>query len=90
MAGATGSADPGQRAVCRCSLDLTFVPLLNGWRAHGSDDGETAIGSVILLDVPDMGAARAFMEKEPFCSNGVYQNVTFHRWRFGRVMDRFK
>jgi uncharacterized protein YciI len=55
-----------------------------------TDDGETAVGSVVLLDVPDMGAARAFMEEEPFYSKGVYQDVTFHRWRFGRVMDRFK
>jgi hypothetical protein len=34
--------------------------------------------------------ARASMEKEPFYSNGVYQQVTFQHWRFGRVMDRFK
>jgi uncharacterized protein YciI len=55
-----------------------------------TDDGETSMGSVLLLDVPDMDTARAFMEKEPFYSNGVYQEVNFHRWRFGRVMDRFK
>jgi uncharacterized protein YciI len=55
-----------------------------------TDDGETPSGSVILLDVPDMETARAFMEKDPFYSHGVYQEVTFHRWRFGRVMDRFK
>jgi uncharacterized protein len=55
-----------------------------------TDDGEAAIGSVLLLDVPDMLAARVFMEKEPFYSNGVYKEINFHRWRFGRVMDRFK
>ncbi len=55
-----------------------------------TDDSETPVGSVLLLDVPDMDAARAFIEKEPFYSNGVYQEVVFHRWRFGRVMDRFK
>lgn len=55
-----------------------------------TDDGEGAIGSVLLLDVPDMDTARAFMEKEPFYSHGLYQEVTFHRWRFGRVMDRCK
>jgi hypothetical protein len=37
-----------------------------------------------------MDVARAFIEKEPFYSNGVYQEINFHRWRFGRVMDRFK
>jgi uncharacterized protein YciI len=55
-----------------------------------SDDGETQLGSVLLLDVPDMDTAQAFIEKEPFYSNGVYQEINFHRWRFGRVMDRFK
>ena len=55
-----------------------------------TDDGKKAIGSMLLLDVPDMDAARAFIEKEPFYSNGVYQESNFHRWRFGRVMDRFK
>ena len=54
-----------------------------------TDDGEGAIGSVLLLDVPDMGTARAFMEQEPFYNNGVYKGINFHRWRFGRVMDRF-
>jgi uncharacterized protein len=55
-----------------------------------ADDSEAPIGSVFLLDVPDMDAARAFLAKAPFYSNGVYQEVNFHRWRFGRVMDRFK
>jgi uncharacterized protein YciI len=55
-----------------------------------TDDGEAPIGSVLLLDVSDMGTARSFIEKEPFYSNGVYLEVNFHRWRFGRVMDRFK
>jgi uncharacterized protein YciI len=55
-----------------------------------ADDGEQPIGSVLLLDVPDMDTARVFMEQEPFYSNGVYKDINFHRWRFGRVMDRFK
>jgi uncharacterized protein YciI len=55
-----------------------------------TDDGTGSIGSVLLVDVPDMDTARAFLEKEPFYSNGVYREVNFHRWRFGRVMDRFK
>jgi uncharacterized protein YciI len=55
-----------------------------------ADDGERPIGSVLLLDVPDMDAARVFMEQEPFYSGGLYKDINFHRWRFGRVMDRFK
>ena len=55
-----------------------------------SDEDEQPVGSVLLLDVPDMDTARGFMEKEPFFSHGVYKQINFHRWRFGRVMDRFK
>jgi uncharacterized protein YciI len=55
-----------------------------------ADNGAGAIGSVLLLDVPDRDAARAFMAKEPFYGNGVYKDINVHRWRFGRVMDRFK
>lgn len=39
---------------------------------------------------PAMDAARACMEQEPFYSNGVYKDINFQRWRFGRVTDRFK
>jgi len=52
-------------------------------------DGEGPIGSVLLFDVPDVDTARLLMEQEPFYSNGVYKDINFHRWRFGRVMDRF-
>lgn len=55
-----------------------------------ADDGKTPVGSVLLLDVPNMDAARTFMEKEPFYSHGVYKESVLHRWRFGRVMDRFR
>lgn len=52
--------------------------------------GENGIGSALLLDMPDMDAARDFMENEPFNRAGCYEKLTFHRWRFGRVFDRFK
>jgi hypothetical protein len=37
-----------------------------------ADNGEEPVGSVLLLDVSDMETARAFIEQEPFYSNGVY------------------
>ena len=55
-----------------------------------SDDGSFGVGSVVLLDLPDMATARALMDDEPFYKAGCYQDITFHRWRFGRVFDRFK
>ena len=55
-----------------------------------TDDGESSVGSVILLDVPDMATARAMMDVEPFFKAGCYDKITLHRWRFGRVFDRYK
>ena len=84
---------PGPCAKYRAAHEAYLAKHANMVMARGplvSDDGEESIGSVFLLDVPDMDAARAFMEQEPFYSNGVYKDINFHRWRFGRVMDRFK
>jgi hypothetical protein len=50
-----------------------------------TEDGEREIGSLMILDVPDLKAARAFWEKDPFKRGGVYDGVEFHRWRFGRA-----
>ncbi len=55
-----------------------------------ADGGASHAGSVILMDIPDMAAGRALLEKEPFFKAGCYQDITFHRWRFGRVFDRYK
>lgn len=55
-----------------------------------SGDGASAVGDVVLLDVPDMETARVTMDNDPFHRAGCYQDVTLHRWRFGRVFDRFK
>jgi uncharacterized protein YciI len=87
---------PGGQAVRREYLESheaylaehADVVMIHG--ALVADDAAQAIGSALLLDVPDMDAARTFMEKEPFYSHGLFQQVNFHRWRFGRVMDRFQ
>ncbi len=55
-----------------------------------ADDGASTIGSVILMDIPNMAAGRALLENMPFFKAGCYRDITFHRWRFGRVFDRYK
>jgi len=55
-----------------------------------SDDGETQVGSVFLIDVRDMNAAHELKNNMPFYKGGLFADVVFHRWRFGRVFDRFK
>jgi uncharacterized protein YciI len=54
-----------------------------------TDDGETQIGSIFLADLKDLESAREFIDNMPFNKVGLYHNITFHRWRFGRVFDRF-
>jgi hypothetical protein len=46
-----------------------------------TDDGETATGSVHLVDLPDPAAARAFASDEPDHRAGVYWDVMLRRWR---------
>ena len=63
-------------------LFITRGPLL-------SDDRERQIGSLMIIDVPDLAAARDFWEGEPFNRGGLFESVEFYGWRFGRVFDRF-
>jgi uncharacterized protein YciI len=56
-----------------------------------ADDGETATGSVHILDLPDPAAARRFAFEEPNYQAGVYRDVLIRRWRneLGRTMWEF-
>ena len=54
-------------------------------------DGDTATGSVHIVDLPDPAAARAFAFDEPSYQAGVYRDVLLRRWRntLGRTMWDF-
>ncbi|GGO71750.1 YciI family protein [Nonomuraea cavernae] len=54
-------------------------------------DGDTATGSVHIVDLPDLAAARAFAFDEPNFQAGVYRDVMLRRWRnvLGRTMWDF-
>jgi uncharacterized protein len=56
-----------------------------------TDDGDTATGSVHIVDLPDSAAARAFAFDEPNYQAGVYRDVLIRRWRnlLGRTMWDF-
>jgi uncharacterized protein YciI len=56
-----------------------------------ADDGDTATGSVHILDLPGTVAARAFAFDEPNYQAGVYRDVLLRRWRnaLGRTMWDF-
>lgn len=51
----------------------------------------TLTGSVHILDLPDLAAARAFVFDEPFYRAGAYRDVLLRRWRnaLGRTMWEF-
>jgi uncharacterized protein YciI len=53
--------------------------------------GDTPIGSVHIVDLPDAAAARAFAFDEPNYQAGVYRDVLLRRWRnlLGRTMWDF-
>ncbi|MFD4258897.1 YciI family protein [Streptomyces sp. NPDC058534] len=56
-----------------------------------SGDGGAPTGSVHILDLPDLAAARAFAFDEPGYQAGVYRDVMLRRWRnlLGRTMWDF-
>jgi uncharacterized protein YciI len=64
-------------------LYITRGPLL-------SDSGERQIGSLMIIDVADLSAAKSFWMNEPFTKGGLFDRVEFYGWRFGRVFDKYK
>jgi len=36
---------------------------------------------LIILDVPDLASAEAFIQVEPYNHNGVFERVTIRQWR---------
>jgi uncharacterized protein YciI len=57
-----------------------------------ADDGDTATGSVHIVDLPGPAAARTFAFDEPNYQAGVYRDVLVRRWRntLGRTMWEFR
>ncbi|MGH1492422.1 MAG: YciI family protein [Acidimicrobiales bacterium] len=50
-----------------------------------ADDGETAIGSLIIKDFPDRAAAVEFVAAEPYNQAGLFESVTIRV--FGPVVE---
>jgi uncharacterized protein YciI len=45
------------------------------------DDGETACGTLYILDVNDRAAAETFIKDDPFSKAGLFGKVEITRWR---------
>jgi len=52
--------------------------------ATQSDDGNTAIGSLFVVNVNSRAEAKAFSDGDPFTQNGVFANITITRMRKGQ------
>jgi uncharacterized protein len=46
-----------------------------------AEDGETRIGSTLILNVESLEEAKAFSESEPFRQAGLYKSVSITRMR---------
>jgi uncharacterized protein YciI len=48
------------------------------------EDGSTRTGSVLIVNVPTLDAAKAFSENEPFRKAGLFSSVKISRMRRGQ------
>jgi len=46
-----------------------------------SDDGETSVGGLIVMDCPDLQTAKAFAHGDPYAVGGLFVNVEVRPWR---------
>ena len=44
-------------------------------------DGQTMIGSMLVVEAADRAAAERFAAGDPFARNGVFASVEIHPWR---------
>jgi uncharacterized protein len=47
-----------------------------------SEDGAAMLGSLIIIEAPDMAAARAFAADDPYALAGLFSNVEIKPWRW--------
>lgn len=63
--------------------------IIDKYVAHGplrSDDGQTLIGSLFIIEVPDRAAALELVTNEPMTAAGVFSELNIFRWRYGKSL----
>ncbi|MGP6088608.1 YciI family protein [Antarctobacter jejuensis] len=75
---------PGALQIRKDTRDahLEYLKATNVYQAGPllNDDGEM-IGSLIVLDVADMAAAKEWAENDPYAKAGLFENVTLTAWK---------
>ena len=46
-----------------------------------SEDGESPIGSLLIMDLDDLAAAQAFAAGDPFAKAGLFESVSIRPYR---------
>jgi hypothetical protein len=46
-----------------------------------SDDGESMLGSLLIIDFPDRKAAEAWAADDPYAKAGLFESVTITAWK---------
>jgi len=47
-----------------------------------SEDGATMVGSMLILDLPDIDAALAFAAADPYAQAGLFSHVDVRPWKW--------
>lgn len=47
-----------------------------------SDDGQTMLGSLLILEAADIAAAGAFVANDPYALAGLFESVEIKPWRW--------
>lgn len=47
-----------------------------------SEDGATMLGSMLIVDLPDIEAARAFAAADPYAQAGLFSSVDIRPWKW--------
>ncbi len=47
-----------------------------------SEDGQSMLGSLIILEAANLAAARAFAANDPYALAGLFENVEVKPWRW--------
>jgi uncharacterized protein YciI len=45
------------------------------------DDAEQMIGSLVILDVPDIAAAQSWADNDPYAKAGLFESVELIPWK---------
>ncbi|HZP19136.1 MAG TPA: YciI family protein [Bauldia sp.] len=59
------------------------LPRLLAAGAKLSDDGNTALGSIYIVEVEDRAGAEAFIAEDPYVKANLFRSVVITRWRKG-------